>query len=418
MCGLMPVMRNSHDGLAGTAQDAGRTQVSTRSSMQWLLVGTQIALSVTVLAAAGLLVRSLHELSRVDPGFEPARVLSFRVSGNYAEFGDYPRLLKRIDTALEQLRALPGVEASATSFSAPGVPTGFQIGFELVEARGDQGASLVAESRVVSPEYFETLRIPLLDGTLCRRQTRDATELMVNRAFADRYLAGRPSVSGFHLANPNANVPPGRIVGLVGDVRESGLDQDPGPTVYFCSSAQAPTPYFLVRTQGDPAAIVQAVRLKLKELEPLRAVYDIAPLETRIGDAFAQNRLRTTVLASFAATALAIACVGLYGTVSYAVSRRRRESALRLALGALRRDIVRQFLAQGLRTAGIACACGLVLCITLARALSGMLYGISPLDPATLSSVVGIVLAVTTLAALIPAMRAAFTQPMRALRED
>jgi putative ABC transport system permease protein len=418
LCGLMPVIRTARDGLAITAQGAGRTQVSTRSAIQWLLVGTQIALSVTMLAGAGLLVRSLHELSRVDLGFEPARVLSFRMSGNYAEFGDYPALLRRIDTALEQLRALPGVEAAATSFSAPGVPNDFQVGFELVEAAGDKAARLVAESRVVSPEYFETLRIPLLEGTLCRRQPRGATELMVNRAFADRYLAGRPSVPGLHLANPNAKVPPGRIAGLVGDVRESGLDQAPGPTVYFCSSAQAPTPYFLVRTQGDPAAIVQAVRLKLKELEPLRAVYDIAPLETRIGAAFAQNRLRTTLLASFAATALAIACVGLYGTVSYAVGRRRRESALRLALGALRRDIVRQFLAQGLRVAGIACACGLVLSVTLARALSGMLYGVSPLDPATLSSVVGIVLVVTTLAALIPAMRAAFTQPMRALREE
>jgi predicted permease len=371
-----------------------------------------------MLAGAGLLVRSLHELSRVDPGFEAARVLSFRVSGNYAEFGDYARLLKRIDTSLDQLRALPGVDASATSFSAPGVPTGFQVGFELVESRGDQAATMVAESRVVSPEYFETLRIPLLEGSLCRRQTRAATELMVNRAFADRYLAGRPSVPGLHLANPNANVAPGRITGVVGNVRERGLDQAPDPTVYFCSSAQGPTPYFLVRTTGEPVAMVQAVRVKLKELEPLRAVYDIAPLETRIGDAFAQNRLRTTLLALFAATALSIACVGLYGTVSYAVSRRRRESALRLALGAFRRDIVRQFLAQGLRVVGIACAAGLVLAVTLARALSGMLYGVSPLDPATLSSVAAIVLVVTTLATLIPAIQGAFTQPMRALRED
>ena len=418
LCGLLPVLRTARDGLASTAQDAGRTQVSARSSIQWLLVGAQVALSVMMLAGAGLLVRSLHELSRVDPGFEPARVLSFRVSGNYAEFGDYARLLKRIDTALEQLRALPGVEASATSFSAPGVPTGFQVAFELVEARGNQSARMVAESRVVSPEYFETLRIPLLEGTLCRRQPFGSTELMVNRAFADRYLDGRPSVPGLHLANPNANVAPGRVAGVIGDVRERGIDQAPGPTVYFCSSAQGPTPYFLVRTQGDPAAIVQAVRLKLKELEPLRAVYDVAPLEDRIGDSFAQNRLRTTLLAVFAATALSIACVGLYGTVTYAVSRRRRESALRLALGASRRDIIRQFLGQGLQVAAIACACGLALSAIVARALSGMLYGVSPLDPAALSSVAGIVLAVTTLAALIPATRGAFTQPMRALRED
>jgi putative ABC transport system permease protein len=124
------------------------------------------------------------------------------------------------------------------------------------------------------------------------------------------------------------------------------------------------------------------------------------------------------LLALFAATALSIACVGLYGTMSYAVNRRRRESALRLALGALRRDIVRQFLAQGLRVAGIACACGLALSIAFSRALSGMLYGVSPLDPVTLSSVAGIAMVVTTLAALIPAVRAAFTQPMRTLRED
>jgi predicted permease len=418
LCGLMPVIRAARHGLSSTAQDAGRTQVSTGSAVQWLLVGTQVALSVAMLAAAGLLVRSLDELSRVDPGFEPARVLSFRMSGNYAEFGDYARLLKRIDTALEQLRALPGVEASATSFSAPGVPTDFQIGFELTEAAADADARLVAESRVVSPEYFETLRIPLLEGALCRRQTGVGTELMVNRAFAARYLAERPSVPGLHLANPGARVPPGRIAGVVGDVRERGLDQSPAPTVYFCSSAQAPAPYFLVRTQGDPTAIIQAVRVKLKELEPLRAVYDIAPLKDRIGDAFAQNRLRTSLLSAFAGAALSIACVGLYGTVSFAVNRRRRESALRLALGALRRDIVRQFVVQEFRVAGIACACGLVLYAIVARAFAGMLYGVSPLDPVALSIVAGIVLAVTTLAALIPAMRAAFTQPMRALRED
>ena len=311
LCGLMPVIRTARDGLASTAQDAGRTQVSTRSSIQWLLVGTQIALSVTMLAGAGLLVRSLDELSRVDPGFEPARVLSFRMSGNYAEFGDYARLLRRIDTALEQLRALPGVEASATSFSAPGVPTGFQVEFELVEARGDKGARIVAESRVVSPEYFETLRIPLLEGALCRRQTRDATELMVNRAFADT-LPCRKTI-GFRACTLLTRAPPclpAASPDWSATFGNAGWTRHQDQPCISVRALKAPTPYFLVRTQGDPAAIVQAVRLKLKELEPLRAVYDIAPLETRIGDAFAQNRLRTTLLALFAATALSIACVG------------------------------------------------------------------------------------------------------------
>jgi putative ABC transport system permease protein len=341
------------------------------------------------------------------------------VSGNYAEFGDYQRLLQRIDTALEELRALPSVEATATTLSLPGVPAEYEVRFDVVEARGAGESDIVGESRVVSPEYFYTLQIPLLDGELCRRRPpASGGELMVNQAFAKRYLSGWPSAAGLHVATGNPSIPPGRIAGVVGDVRERGLDRAAGPTVYWCSSAQSPTPYFLVRTRGEPSAIAQVVRLKLKELEPLRAVYDIAPLEDHIGDAFAQSRFRTILLSLFAATALVVACVGLYGTVSYVVSLRRRESALRLALGALRRDIIRQFLAQGLRVAGIACVCGLALSIAFTRALSGMLYGVSPLDPATLSSVIAIVLIVTTLAAVIPAARAAFVPPIRALREE
>jgi putative ABC transport system permease protein len=418
LCGLGPALRTTRGSVITTSHEGDRTHVSAGNSIQWVLVGAQIALSVTLLVGAGLLARSLIELTRVDPGFEPSRVLSFRVSGNYGEFADYGALLRRIDTALEQLRGLPGVDAAATSFSLPGVPTDFQLRFELAESADGNQSAIVAESRVVSPEYFDTLQIPLLQGELCRRQPRGSgVELMVNQAFADRYLAGRPSVRGLHLATANTPMP-GRIAGLVGNVRERGLAQAPGPTVYWCSSAQGPTPYFLIRTRGEPSTVTQAVRLKIKELEPLRAVYDTAPLEDRIGDAFAQNRLRTILLVLFAATALSVACVGLYGTVSYVVGLRRRESALRLALGALRRDIIRQFLGQGLRVAGIACACGLMLAVALTRALTGMLYEVSPLDPATLSSVVVFVLAVTALASLIPAARAAFTQPMRALRED
>jgi predicted permease len=420
LCGLGPAIRAVRDGVTSTAHEGGRTEVSARNSMQWWLVGAQVALSVTLLVATGLLARSLQELLRVDAGFTPDRVLSFKISGNYAEFGDYGALLRRIDTALEQIRSLPGVEAAATSFSLPGVPADFQVNFEPVESAKPDSLPFVAESRVVSPEYFDTLQIPVVEGELCRRQPPGrGGELMVNQAFADRYLAGTHSFSGLHLrtaANPPA--PPGRIAGVVGNVRERGLDQPPGPTVYWCSSAQAPTPYFLVRTRGEPAAIAQAVRLRLKELEPLRAVYDIAPLDDRISDAFAQNRLRTVVLAVFTSVALLVACVGLYGTVSYIVSLRRRESALRLALGAMRRDIIQQFVGQGLRVVGIACACGVVLALASTRALSAMLYGVSPLDPLALSGAVGLVLVVTSLASLIPAMRAAFTQPMRALRQD
>lgn len=164
-------------------------------------------------------------------------------------------------------------------------------------------------------------------------------------------------------------------------------------------------------------ALAQAIRLKMSELEPIRSVYEMAPLEERIGEAFNQNRLRALVVALFATTALLLACVGLYGTISYVVSLRRREVGVRLALGATRSDILRQFLLKGLRVAGLACLGGLALSLAFSRVLTGMLYGVSPSDPITLSAVAGLVLSVAALAALVPSIRASWLEPMQVLRE-
>ncbi|MPZ21293.1 MAG: FtsX-like permease family protein [Luteitalea sp.] len=422
LCGLLPAIRTARRGIAGRLGEAGRAHVSTRNRLQWLLVGAQVTLSVLLLVGAGLLVRSFQELWRVDPGFETGHVLSFRVSATWAETAEYERLIQRIDHTIKELRALPGVDAAAaTGLSLPGVPTNFEATFELVEARGDTAHRMVTEARFVSPHYFATMRIPVLEGELCRgwrSLNAEDGEMMVNRAFARRYLSDWPSPIGLHLGQLDSTLPPNRIVGVVADARERGLDRDPGPTVYRCLNAPDPTPYFLVRTSAEPLAIAQAVRLKMKELEPLRSVYDIAPLEERIDEAFTENRLRTMLLVFFAMTALALACVGLYGTLSYIVSLRRREVGLRLALGARRRDIIEQFLKQGLKVVGLACLCGLALSFAFTRLLAGMLYGVSPSDPVTLSTVVGLVLAVAALAALVPAVRAALVEPMQVLREE
>jgi ABC-type antimicrobial peptide transport system permease subunit len=164
--------------------------------------------------------------------------------------------------------------------------------------------------------------------------------------------------------------------------------------------------------------IAAAVRRRMKEVEPLRAVYDIAPLEQRIGEAFSDNRLRTVVLSLFALAALALASVGVYGVLSYTVGTRRREIGLRLALGAARRDVVREVVGRGIAVAAIACACGLALAGLLSRFLAGMLFGVTPADPPTLAVVVAIVLAVAVLASLVPAARAAQVEPVRAMREE
>jgi len=275
----------------------------------------------------------------------------------------------------------------------------------------------------VSPEYFDTMRIPLLDGERCTQRAvgpRGALvewDAVVNRAFAARYLSDFPSAIGLHL-DPEKSGRPGRVVGVVGDARERGIDRDPVPTVYTCLGAPNPTPYFVLRTSAEPLAMVRAVRAKMKEIEPQRSVHDVGALDERIDAAYTMRRLLTLLLLLFSLSALALACVGLYGTLSYAIGLRRREVGLRMALGALRGDIVRQFLGQGLRVVGLACAGGIALAWALRRVMAGLLFGVSATDASTLALVVALVVVTAAFASLVPAVRAARLDPMRVLGED
>jgi predicted permease len=429
VCGLAPAIHSTRRSRA--VSGSMRTTTSQRHSLQWLLVGVQVALSVTLLAGAGLLVRSIDAISRVSLGFDPTHVLTLRVSGQYGnETTD--QHIQRINRVLDDLESLPGVEGVAIASVLPGVREFEQREFALLEGRDRTASPLIAENRIVSPGYFAAMRIPLLTGERCRRSEgsgwpKAATaEVMVNRTFAERYFPGS-SVLGLHLTGGLdrlvtnrhlAGALPSRIVGVVGDAREAGADREPAPTVYTCFSFPYPAPWHVLRTAGDPAAAVTAVRRRIRELEPARSVYDVAPLEQRMGDAYAQNRLRTWLLSLFALTALALVCAGIYGTLAYAVGLRRREVALRLALGALRTAVVRQLIGTSIRVVAVASLVGLGVALLFTRSLSTMLYGVTPADPATLTSVVAVVVTVATIAAAVPAARAVFIQPMRALRED
>lgn len=421
LCGLLPALRCIRADLASALASAGRGHVSVRRSLHWPMVGTQVALSVALLAGAGVLIRSLDELARVDAGFDRSQVLTFRLSGSFAETRDFGTLQQRIANVLDELVALPGVDSAATSLNLPGTPQLFEVEYSITGAATNPDTRIVAEERAVSPGYFTTLGIPFLEGVPCRSGAADNRELIVNRSFVDRYLRGSPAV-GSRITSAGPMTAPivaaGTIAGVVGDVRERGIHREPAPTVYLCINASFPTVFFLVRTRADHAAIASAIRRKVKELEPLKAVYNVASLDEQIGDAFAENRMRTIVLASFAATALALACFGIYGTLSYLASLGRREVGLRVALGALRRNIVAQFLLEALRVVALACVAGLALAAALGRMLSGMLFAVSENDPLTLASVIAIVVAVGALAALLPAMRAARIEPMRVLREE
>ena len=417
LCGLVPAIRGTRRSLSASLAQSSRSQVSGRNPLQWLLVGIQVALAVTLLAGAGLLLRSFQQLGRVNPGFDAAHILTFQLSMNWGETGDLKKLRQFTDRILETLRATPGVAAAAISVGAPGTPFRYQTELKLTEGRADTEPKIVAENRFVSASYFATMRIPLLAGEVCR-ETDGPPTLVVNRTFADNYFPGAP-VIGHHVQSMNLGYSgPAAIVGISADARETGLDHLPIPTAYWCAPIAEPGTYFLVRTHNAPMTMAETVRQQIHEIDPARSVYDFAPLEQRFSDALAENRLRTVLLTFFAATALSLACIGLYGTLSYSINVRQREVGLRLALGALRGQIVRQFLWQGLAVCIAGCLAGWALAAASTRLLAGLLYGVSPSDVPTLSAVILLVLVIAAAASLVPAVRAARVEPMQVLRDE
>jgi putative ABC transport system permease protein len=411
-CGLVPAVRAMRGDASRALAHGGRTSVRGRSRVQWVLVAAQVSLAVVLLAGAGLLLRSFQELGRVAPGFEPGRVLTFHISGSYGETADYPRLIQRINRTLDVVRAIPGVRQAATAGSLPGVPGTQQDEIQLLGREASE-PKIGADSRYVSADYFSTVQIPLVAGASCPMTGAYA---LVNQTFAMSYFPGTSPIG--HQARVSLNPTPSTIVGVVADAREQGLHRAPIATVYWCASAPGPSPYFLVQTAGSPAAMIETLRRKIKESEPMRSVFDITPLVDHLDDAYREHHLRMIALGSFAVTAVLLASVGLYGTLSYVVSVRRREVGLRLALGAGRGQIVRQFFGQGIGIAVVACMAGIGLAVASNRLLAGMLFGVSPSDPWTLMVVTVIVLTAAALASLIPSIRGALVQPAQVLRDD
>ncbi len=418
LSGLLPALQTSSTALAGALSGGGRTQVRGRRPAQWVLVSIQVALAVCLLSGAGLLLRSFQALSQVSPGFEASHVLVFRVTGSYAETADIPKLKQGVTRTLDALRALPGVQTAASSLTLPGVPFKYPMELASPDSALTPEQKITAENRYVSEGYFSTMRIPILAGAPCDGHS-DETGVVVNRSFVSAYF-DRTSPIGHHLAvNPNTfGVRPSTILGVAADARESGLNHEPVPTVYWCGPAIDPGRFYLVRTAGDPGSVASAVREQMRLVEPARAVYDLAPLPAHLSEAFAEVHLRTLLLTLFAAVALALACVGLYGSMSYLVTTRRREIGLRMALGAPRSHVGLRFIAQGVGVASAGVVAGLCLAAWSARFISGMLYNVGPTDATALSAAMITMMAVALLASAVPAIRAMRVDPMQILREE
>jgi len=418
VCGLIPAIRGSRRNLSGTLAQAGRTQVSSRSPWQWTLVGVQVSLAVALLIGSGLMLRSFEALGRVDPGFVSDHVLTLRINGGWGETVDMGKLTQRIQRTLDGLRAMPGVQAAATSATMPGNSEEYPTELVVSEGFKDPNSKILADTHFVSSGYFGVLRIPVLQGEACRDGSPFNT-LVVNRSFANRYFPDSSPI-GYHLQSNPANefMKPGEIRGIVGDAREEGLDRAAQPAVYWCFNAPTPDPNYLIRTHGDPMAMASVVRRKIHEHEPSRSVFNLMPLDDHLNERLEDTRLRTILLTLFALTAISLVSIGLYGTISYLGRMRRREVGLRLALGALPRQIVGLFLLQGVSVTIAGCLIGLLIGAGMSRLLKGMLYGVSALDPATYAGVVLLTVLIAAAASFFPARNGARVDPTEILREE
>ena len=418
LSGLLPARQASLSAPAGALSQGGRAQVAGRRPAQWILVSIQVALAVCLLSGSALLLRSFQALSQVSPGFDPSHVLAFRVTGSYAETADLPRLKQSVDRMLGAVRAVPGVQNVALALSIPGVPANFKSELLSPGSGLDPAVKLSAEFRAVSEDYFAATSIPVLAGKPCDRFSL-GTGALVNRIFSSTYFGGKDPVGQQLIISPSsASTRPSTILGVVGDAREAGINHEPVPTVYWCQTLYNPDRVFLVRAGADPSTVAPTVRLAIQAVEPARAVYDLAPLPAHLSEAFAEVRLRTIVLTLFAATALSLAYVGLYGSMSYMVTTHRREIGLRIALGAPRSQVGMRFIVQGLCVAAAGTAVGLCLAAWSARFISAMLYGVRADDTAAFGASIITILLVALVASTVPAMRAIRVDPMNALREE
>jgi putative ABC transport system permease protein len=417
LCGLFPAFHATRRNLSNAISQGSRTQVSARNPLQWLLVSVQVALAVTLLIGAGLLLRSFQELGRVNPGFDTSHVLTFRITANYGETTDMKRLSQKMERLVGELRTVPGVEAATTSGSLPGIPGQQQTELQITDIPSRPDRKILANHNFISQDYFAAMRIPVLAGETCRDGS-PTNGAIVNHSFVNTYLSNSPAIGHYlEVKTTGFQFPSNRIQGIVADARENGINQAPQPMVYWCVMA-LPHPFYLIRTHGEPMALAETIRRKVHEIEPSRSVFDISLLEEHLYEALGENRLRTVLLSLFAFTAVALACVGLYGTLSYFVSVRRREIGLRLALGALRKEIIWRFLSQGFGIAILGCAAGLGMALAFTQLLSGMLYGVKPFDAETFGGVAILILVVAALASLVPSLRAAGVEPMQVLRNE
>jgi putative ABC transport system permease protein len=424
--GLAPALQSTRPSLAGTLKsDGARVGAGARgSAARSALAAAEIALALVLLAGSGLMLKSLARLLAVRIGVDPSHVLTMNV-GVGEEFSS-DSLPAIYDQLPERLAAVPGVTGVALASCAPLAGGCGSAALYLLD-RPAAGAGLAPTVGVhwITPDWPAVMRVPLVRGRPLAAADRAGARkvVLVNETAARRFWPnadpiGRAVSVGLGEGGGAEN-DTALVVGVVGDVRYATVDAAPEPAVYL-SYQQSPSTRLLlhVRTAGEPTAVTAAARRAVAEVAPGVPVYDVRTMESRVADALALQRLSAVLLALFAAVALALATLGVYGVVSYAAAERTREMGIRVALGATRGDVARLVLRQGLAIALVGGAVGLAGALAATRVLRSLLYDVAPSDPATFAAVAALLLATVLVAGWTPARRAAAVAPTEALRAD
>lgn len=427
--GLVPAFRAVRVDLNSTLKSGGRTSQSggglsvSRDKLRGLLAITEIALSLMLLVGAGLLIRSFVRLLGVPPGFNPDHVLSLRLSLTDPKYRkDHAARVQFVDDVSARTKALPGViEVGATGvlpLTSAVSWGGFSIEGYVPPANQPE---LQVDQRPATPNYFGTMEIPLIKGRVFSDSDAEKTQpvVLIDQKMADHFWPHGDAIGQHVKPGTDPKTPWLTIVGVVGVVKQYGLDTDTRMVVYY-PYKQAPdnAMYFVARSTSDPASLTGAMTQAVHAVDPNIPIFDAATMAERLHRSLARQRFSMTMLGGFAVFALILAAIGVYGVMSYLVTQGARDIAIRIALGAQQRDVLGLVFAQGMAMAGIGIVAGLVGGLSLSRVMASLLYGVPATDLLTFGAVAFLLTLVALAACYIPAMRAMRVDPLVALRYE
>lgn len=424
--GLAPAWQARHVDVNKTLKEQSSKGSAARGRLRGSLVATEVALSLVLLIGAGLLARTFTNLLGVAPGFDPHNVLTFKVALDGARYETTEKAAAFYRDALERISHLPGVEAAAITNK---LPLDWQFNMPVVFPSNPDKLQSV-QFRMISPEYFRVMKIAVRQGRAFTDADNPAATpvAIVNEAFAKRFFKEQNPFAQQLSVGRGLNDPPRQVVGIVADVKQSGLDS-PSPSMVFIPIPQVPDKLmgviraftaanFTVRTTVAPHSLTAAIKREVAALDASIPISDISSMEEITALSIASQRFNMLLLGLFSGLGLLLASVGIYGVMSYAVSQRTNEIGIRIALGAQTRDVLRLVIRQGMVLTLIGVVIGLGAAFGLTRLMSGLLFGISPTDPATFIGIAFLLAFVALLACWIPARRATKVDPMIALRYE